>query len=374
VSLLRPAQNTQAFFKGGFQGKQGSGKTTTAALLQVGVSKELCGGAPVGFFETESGSSFLIPIFAAEQVEFFTTPVTRSLADLLAFLDEAKSLGCCAVIIDSITHVWMDVLAAAKKKFDVDELEFRHMDAVKSEWKRWTDAFTVSPLHVVVCGRLGYEWSWEKNERGKRELVKGDSKMKAEGEFGYEPNFVVELEAVRDADDRFIHRAYVDKDRSWKLNGKTFDFKDRDAYKAGDYKEVFNAFRPHFDTLRIGGPASVIAPVTPATDLFTPEQRSNWQERSRRRVVAGEEIEGAMTALWPGQDKESKKVKVELLHALFGSRSWTFVESLPYDRLESAVALLGRFAAIVKEDGVNVLDLAAVEGALTKAMNPTEPF
>jgi hypothetical protein len=42
------------------------------------------------------------------------------------------------------------------------------------------------------------------------------------------------------------------KDRWRTLNGRVFTFPDLNAYKAGDYKKVFETFRPHFDKLAIG--------------------------------------------------------------------------------------------------------------------------
>src|SRR6266542_1454547 len=71
--------------KVGFFGGQGSGKTTSAAMLALGLSKELHHGAPVWVTDTEPGWQFLKPMFAAEgvQLEQRTVPTFKAmLADL----------------------------------------------------------------------------------------------------------------------------------------------------------------------------------------------------------------------------------------------------------------------------------------------------
>jgi len=66
--------------KVGFFGGQGAGKTTSAAMLALALSKELHNGAPVWVTDTEPGWQFLCPMFAAEGVklEQRTVPTFKS--------------------------------------------------------------------------------------------------------------------------------------------------------------------------------------------------------------------------------------------------------------------------------------------------------
>jgi hypothetical protein len=47
-----------------------------------------------------------------------------------------------------------------------------------------------------LCGRAGYEYDHEENEDGGKDLIKIGTKMKAEGEFGFEPSLVIEMERL----------------------------------------------------------------------------------------------------------------------------------------------------------------------------------
>jgi hypothetical protein len=48
-------------------------------------------------------------------------------------------------------------------------------------------------VHILIAGRAGKEYEYQENEAGKKELITTGTKFKAEGEFGYEPDILVEL-------------------------------------------------------------------------------------------------------------------------------------------------------------------------------------
>src|SRR6185503_10075486 len=61
-----------------------------------------------------------------------------------------------------------------------------------------TDFYLNSKLHIIICGRAGFDYDYEENEETQRkELIKTGIKMKTEGEFGFEPSLLVEMEAVQ---------------------------------------------------------------------------------------------------------------------------------------------------------------------------------
>src|SRR5512138_2923191 len=107
MALLKRATVEQAAAKLGIFGPQGSGKTTTAALIAIGLSKTYHGGKPVAFMDTENGSDYLVPIFEAEGVELVVVK-SRSFQDMKAMVREAEEMGCCAGLIDSYTHPWQE--------------------------------------------------------------------------------------------------------------------------------------------------------------------------------------------------------------------------------------------------------------------------
>jgi len=369
MSLLKKAVNEQAFLKAGALGFAGSGKTTTASLLAIGIAKRLADGKPVAFFDTETGSDFLIPKFAAEGVELLVVKST-AFPDLLEAGKEAEA-ACSVLIVDSITHVWSELNEAqlkavnagrkAKRLAPIKKLEFQHMAEVKRTWGQWTTFYLNSRLHIIVCGRAGYEWEWEADEEtGKKELTKVGTKMKVESEFGFEPSLLIEMERVPKgsaAGAGWLHRAHILKDRTDTINGKAFDFeKPAKAYKAGDYGQTFKKFEPVFAALNIGGTHIAVDQTRTNDGVFDEQGDSESTRRAKRVTIALEEIQGALVALWPGQDAASKAMKMAAIEALFQTRSWSKVESLA---LETLIARLKT--------------LRAYESELADQPKPTEP-
>lgn len=376
MALLKKAVNEQAYLKGGMFGFPGSGKTTTASMLAIGIAKRLADGKPVAFFDTETGSDFLIPKFQAEGVELLVVKST-AFPDLLAAGKEAEA-ACSVLIVDSITHVWNDLneaqLAAVnaglkkKNRQPLRKLEFQHMAEVKRTWATWTTFFLNSRLHILVCGRAGYEWDFETNDDGKKELIKVGTKMKAESEFGFEPSLVIEMERVskgNEAGSGWLHRAHILKDRTDTINGKAFDFqKPTKTYKAGDYAATFKPFESVFNALNIGGHHVAIDTTRTNDGVFDESGDSEQTRRVKRVTIALEEIQGALVALWPGQDAASKAMKMAAIETLFHTRSWSKVESLPLETLEARLKILRAYEIELK-DGAKPTEPPVVVAGLT---------
>jgi len=362
MGLLQKATVEQSAAKVGIFASQGAGKTTTALLIALGLSKTYHQGAPIAMDDTENGSDYVVPIADQEGVELRNFK-SRAFKDMKAGLVEAEQSGCCVYIVDSYTHPWKELVDTFKAKSRRRKLEFHHMDELKSMWQVWTDQMLNSPLHVILAGRLGYVWDREENDEDgtKGDLIKLGTKMKSESEAGYEPSLLIEMEGLQTEASRqkktrakqgsIVHHAYVVKDRWRVLNGRTFTFKDMNDYKLGGYLPVFNAFRPHFDRLAIGKATqrSVDGSRT-SSDLFTASGESMGAAMARRRQIASEEVAGILRHLWGGETKEEKKIRQDILHALFGTFSWTSIESRDALELENAVATLRELKAACVRD------------------------
>lgn len=349
MGLLKEVANDQARAKVGIFGMQGSGKTTTNALLALGVSLTYHGGAPVAMMDTEAGSDYLKPIFDAEGVKLLVHK-SGAFSDMEKVLDEANGAGCCAFIMDSVTHTWRELqdtyCAQMCRRYKCDEYDIQFQDwrELKARWATWTYAFLNSPLHCFICGRAGYEYEYEVNAKGKRELIKGNSKMKAENEFGYEPSLLVELEGVRKTANKkhtggtINHVAYVLKDRSRSLNGLTFEWPDMNSYAKGDWEKVFGKFEPYFKFLNINGVQRAMLPNT-SEELFDASTHdTEARQRAQARKIALEEIENVMgVVLWPGATADMKKIKLSVMQTIWGVRSWSAVEGMPLRTIENGL-------------------------------------
>ncbi len=371
MGLLKEAVNEQAYLKAALFGEAGTGKTTTAAYMAMAISKGIGGNKPVGFFETESGSDYLVEKFKKEGIKLSRIK-SHSLKDLIDVAKEAEQ-ECSALIVDSITHVWNELCEAKlrsineflkkKNRQTISKLEFQHWADIKRTWAQWTTVYLNSNLHIIVCGRAGNTYEFNVNdETGKKELQQTGTKMKAEGEFGYEPALVIEMERVQKGPEKgsgWRHRAVVLKDKSDSINGLAFEFeKPRSQYKAGDYKKTFKPFEPVLKCLNIGGQQITTDETRKSDEMFqNSDGDSDNQHRGKLVKIALEEIEAAILLVWPGQDAKSKVAKLNVIEAAFGQRSWVGIEARPLEELTIAARAFRVFAATHKNTEVASEDI-----------------
>lgn len=342
MKLLKPAKVEMAYLKAGILGFPGSGKTRTASDLAIGISKKLGDGKPVAFFDSESGSDFLVPRFDREKIELFTIK-SQSFSDLLASGKEAET-ACSVMIVDSISHVWKELCESYRRRRKINKLQFQHWADIKSEWSAWTQFYLNSKIHIIVCGRAGYEYDFDINEDGTKELIKTGTKMKAESEFGFEPSLLIEMErAERSAEvgSGWIHRAHILKDRTDSINGKSYDFKSAEQ-KAGDWINTYKPFEPVLKFLNIGGEHRVIDTTRNSEERFNERGEGEYRQEQTRRQIAIEEMGGILDALWPGSTAAAKLLRATAVFEIFGTHSKTKVEAAPTAQLEQAVKVFAK--------------------------------
>lgn len=380
ASLLKPATNQQAFGKVGLLGFQGSGKTTTAMLIAQGICK-LVGGKKIAFFDTETGSDWFVRRMPTG-VELVVAK-SRSFQDVCTVITECEQNSIPVLIIDSITHVWRDLTESYQRKLNRKRLQFQDWAIIKSEWGRYADLYVNSKVHIIVCGRAGYEYDYDVNEDGSKDLVKTGTKMKAEGEFGFEPSLVVEMERVSESHEaadalkskdkstfkpkigaKTTHRAHIIKDRADVIDGKQFD------------DPTFEAFAPHFAQLNIGGDHVGVDVKRDSQDLFDQSGDNGWRREQKARDVCADEIAELIPKHFPGQSAAEKKAKGDIIEAVFGTRSWEAIKGYQSVDLKVGLAALRRLFDLPREtldialrsgiddDGKTVLDGDAARKAL----------
>lgn len=330
MGMFKPVENTIAFFKAGFMGEAGSGKTHTSALCAIGLvlhMKKLgLPGAdkPVFMLDTETGRSWVKPMFDEAGIAFHAYP-TRAFKDLVPAVREAEK-EASLLFIDSITHFWeelqtsyMKKLSASGRRGTVTALEFQDWNYIKTTWRTFSDAFVTSHLHCILCGRLGHEYEQTQDERtGKKKIEQSGVKMQAEKGLGYEPNMLVWMERDLNLATREQTRtATILKDRSRRLDGKTFK------------QPTFETFLPHIEFMSLGGKHETVDTTRNSDDTMPADEGAPLSDiKSIKRKIALDEIEALLVDKYPSQSADDKKAKASLIKKHFHTTSWTEIEKL----------------------------------------------
>lgn len=351
-SPFQVATNQKAFMKVGIYGFGGSGKTYTSCQLAKGIYERLDDKKPVAFVDTETGSDDAVHWFKEWGIPFINTK-SRSFVTLMEAVKFAEA-NCSVLIVDSITHIWRDMQDSYKKaktanllrrkgmsekdieagfasgKFQpATRLSFADWGPLKDEWGRFTDAYLNSKLHVIICGRAGWEYDFFEDDEGDKHIEKTGSKMKAETELSYEPSLLIEMRReAKDVDDRRIdarfwdHVAYILKDRTTLIDGKRF------------VNPTFDNFMPVWQRLNVGGDHVGVTVEGDSSALFAREG-FGVAETKRKVEIILEEIQGDLTSAFPGRSTEETKAKTDLIQGAFGTRSWTAVSGMDLPALKA---------------------------------------
>lgn len=221
---FRKAKAEQAYLKMAIYGPSGSGKTLTSLLVAEGLAALTKGR--VAFVDTEHGTDFYcqpVPERKIHPAGFdFDVVHTRSLTEVLRECQALRPAEYPVVVVDSITHLWEAAQAAYRGRRGASgQIPFHAWGEIKKPYKDLMNWALNAPQHVIFCGRQGNDWGTD-DESG--ELVNKGFKLKAEGETAYEPHILVRLEAVRPRKGNVVHVAYVEKDRSSKLQGQIIEW------------------------------------------------------------------------------------------------------------------------------------------------------
>jgi len=214
------AKPAQAFFKAGFYGIQGSGKSLTGLLFGeylAGLEKKR-----IAYVDTEHGTDFYataIPERKIHPAAFdFDAVYTRSIVEVCDEIEALDPTKYGVVVIDSITHIWEATKAAYKgKMLSNGAIPVQAWAQIKKPYKKLMSLLLDGQYHVIISGRQGVVM--EEDEENQPKVV--GAKMKAEGETPYEPNFLFQFRPEWTEEKVQRIAAFVEKDRSGILQGKT---------------------------------------------------------------------------------------------------------------------------------------------------------
>lgn len=325
--------NTKPYFKAAFEGDPGSGKSWTTALVAIGLHKKIKSKKPIVLIDTEKASKFLVPLFEEHGVPAVVRE-THSLADLVRAMQLCSDGFSDIMVIDSITHIWMDFQEAYKRKFNRQTFQIQDWMSIKADWnKHFAVPLVQSPIHILATGRISDRMEQEIDEDGRKEFTKVGVKMQAEKNAAYEFDVLVLMERheLIQRNKREVWRqAVVLKGRGNLLDGAVF--------KNPSYEH----FAPAVDAI-IKDPVKArydVATQDAGALIRTEEDKRQWINEKKRWL---EEIEGYLVSVWPSTGAQEKKNKTDALEHAFGTRSWSAIEQMQPHQLEEGYSAVQGF-------------------------------
>jgi hypothetical protein len=221
MSAFHKPQALKAALKMALYGPPGSGKTFTALLLAEGLARHT--GKRIAFCDTEHGTAFYglaVPQRRVHPQAFdFDALYSKSISEVLAAVRSLDLNTYGVLVIDSITHLWDSCKNAfAGRPTKAGTIPLHAWSAIKKPYKELMHLLLTLPVHVLICGRQGTDFTEDETSG---ELKNLGYKMRAEGETAYEPDLLIRLEAHKPAKKALaIPMAPVEKDRTGVLAGQ----------------------------------------------------------------------------------------------------------------------------------------------------------
>jgi hypothetical protein len=332
--MFRKLENNRPFLKMAFEGFAGDGKTYTAAKVAIGLHQLIKSAKPIAIFDTEKASKALVQLFRQADIQAMVADEHRSLSALNQAIQWCEAGNADILIIDSITHVWEEFIAAYSRERRRTRLEFQDWAVIKPRWKQeFSSPFVNAKVHIIFTGRAGYEYADQRDaETGRREIVKTGIKMKAETETAFEPDLLVLMEKQMQTlgKKKSVSRvATVLKDRTDQIDGCSFS------------DPSFQEFAPAIKVLLDGTLREIHSTAIP--DRFDdPEFRQQEARRQRQKFMA--EIEGIFAFMGLGNLTKDRQMKSAILRKVYGVLSVEKLEDVRLEKLGAGLAVLQRFS------------------------------
>lgn len=332
--MFKKLENVRPFLKMAFEGFAGDGKTFTATQIAIGLHQQIGSKNPIAIFDTERAASKVKHLYDAAGIEALVVDDQRSLASLSTAISQCESGLADILIIDSITHVWEEYLAAYLKSKNRSRLQFEDWGIIKPKWKNeFSNKFVSAKCHIIFTGRAGYEYTDERDEEtGKRQIFKSGIKMKAENETAFEPDILVLMEKKMNllGEKKTVTRdATIIKDRTNTIDGQTFT------------NPGYNEFAPAINRLLDG---IVKASNTQEIQDNFDDAEAKFAKTKREREALISEIEGVFNLMGLGTSVKDKQFKAATLKKIWNVVSIDLLVKIKVEDLSSGIESMKTFA------------------------------
>ena len=374
MGLLKKLENAQAFLKLGGYGFEGSGKTTSLSLIAIGLHRFIKSKKPIGFYDTETGSSYVKALFDHAKIDVLAVR-SRSLKDLGDTIKEAEK-ECDILIADSLTHPYKELCSTfvRNKKDGTKFIRMQDWQIIKDAWNnKFAEPYVNSKLHFLWGARAKNLFEDVLDEQATAQAGKDiyrsqqiGTGARAETESSFEPGILVEFtREYKDQDGKaskksgiFHRRLTITKDRFMTLDGMSFivetpqNGKGVDLAKMVDENPTFKFFLPHIEKLNISGSHEGFN-QSDSSELFDDNGNTEAIKKRQEVTIMLEEIENTLIQYWPSsQSPTDRKAKLSVLKWAFQSNSWTAIKSMAHEMIKAG------HEKIVKSDKSKLFEVA----------------
>lgn len=198
---FKPAKRSDAFIKMALTGVSGSGKTYSGLLIARGLAgKE----GKIAVIDTENQSASLYSDLTPFDTEIIGAPF--SVEKYITSIQEAEKAKYDVLLIDSITHAWLQLLDDKANMDARGGNSFQNWNKMTPIHQRFLDAVIQSRIHIISTMRSKQDYILEQNDKGKQVPKKvGLAPVQREG---------VEYEYTTVLDIDLSHLAIASKDRT----------------------------------------------------------------------------------------------------------------------------------------------------------------
>jgi len=385
MGIINPMVETVSHLKAIFYGPQGSGKTYTACELACGVHQFFKCKNPIVFIDTEGGARFR-KTRAHELTGMVPNAVfTRRMDELMTACREIDQGAAEVVVIDSVTHFWQGLSESYKaslaqrfrKSVEQIHLTLDDIGKIKDAWQPFNRWLVETSTHVVICGRMGYTWDDVEDDRGHMKLTKTGTKVKAEGEFGHEPDYVFEMSLIQEEHphyERGVKEGRIITAPNKRSAVKLEVVKERWDILQGEitFDPTFNFFKPIVTQLRPREAPPI--DTDPGVMDLGDDGRQRWRVD---KSITLENIELAVARAFPSTRVEDKTAKLDVLDATFGTMSWEEIKVMPLELLKQIMPVLKTKMHLVKSGQLAkseaITQLAEYRDTLFKPVEQVDP-
>lgn len=322
-------------------GMTGTGKSTLAAYLALGIRDLLGWSTPIVWIDTEERAqaavSNVFNIVAQKNQVKVSSLVqivkTRSIFDARTVIQDCEKAQKI-VLIDQASHLVDDMRAAHLKKVRRDRLYIHDYGILKPLFRKtFLDPYLYSSVPVILVARgkddLRDEIDEDQStpEKTVRNLVSHGTKARLDGDTGYEAylNIMMYKElnphfkpnARKNANkQRDVIYAVVEKDNYGPCHGQSF------------FNPSFKDFVGHFKAMGIEKDVELKAerkPVESQPEQMRGEFESDMTDEQRRKyaqqVELWEQIVSELTIIYSASQGNAKAMKTQALSAMAGTTS-----------------------------------------------------